>query len=232
MYTKRGEWVGKREPFCHLPSVILLNCTCASNHFCLLTSLLFIAAWAKVDHLDVAWPSLREEDVLLLKRRSKLSKNSPISIVPVQYSDAPQGGAQSAKLFWVILAKQSSTAVQFWLLHYVSISRILFFLSYDAGQYRFEVAVDYLLPVQHLQAPQKCMSETPDKGEAEALEVVFFYELVQVHPRWRKNVWRLVISSRWRHIKKLRLAERFHENTLSMSKCTQCGFTYKKMLLK
>lgn len=108
----------------------------------------------------------------------------------------------------------------------------IIFLSYDAGQYRFEVAVDYLLPVQHLQAPQKCMSETPDKGEAEALEVVFFYELVQVHPRWRKNVWRLVISSRWRHIKKLRLAERFYENTLSMSKCTQCGFTYKKMLLK
>lgn len=43
--------------------------------------------------------------------------------------------------------------------------------------------MDYLLPVQHLQAPEKRMSETPDKGEAEALEVVFFNELVQVHPR-------------------------------------------------
>lgn len=61
------------------------------------------------------------------KKKQTVKKNSPISIVPVQYSDAPQGGAQSAKLFWVILAKQSSTAVQFWLLHYVSISRILFF---------------------------------------------------------------------------------------------------------
>lgn len=50
------------------------------------------------------------------------------------------------------------------------------------GQYRFEVTVDYLLPVQHLQAPEQRMSEATDECQAEALEVVFFYELVQVYP--------------------------------------------------
>ena len=47
--------------------------------------------------------------------------------------------------------------------------------------YRFEVTVDYLLPVQHLQAPEESVGEAADESEAEALEVVFFDELVQVH---------------------------------------------------
>lgn len=47
--------------------------------------------------------------------------------------------------------------------------------------YRFEVTVDDLLPVQHLQAPQERVGEATDESEAEALEVVFFDELVQVH---------------------------------------------------
>lgn len=47
--------------------------------------------------------------------------------------------------------------------------------------YRLEVTVDDLLPVQHLQAPQERVGEATDESEAEALEVVFFDELVQVH---------------------------------------------------
>lgn len=45
-------------------------------------------------------------------------------------------------------------------------------------QYRLKVTVDDLLPVQHLQAPEKSMGEPTDESEAEALEVVFFDELV------------------------------------------------------
>lgn len=41
--------------------------------------------------------------------------------------------------------------------------------------------MDDLLPVQHLQAPQERVGEATDESEAEALEVVFFDELVQVH---------------------------------------------------
>lgn len=47
--------------------------------------------------------------------------------------------------------------------------------------------MDNLLPVQHLQAPQKSMGEPTDESETEALEVVFFDELVQVHPEERKK---------------------------------------------
>lgn len=47
--------------------------------------------------------------------------------------------------------------------------------------------MDYFLPVQHLQAPEKRVSETTDEGEAEALEVVFFNELIQVHPKGEKT---------------------------------------------
>lgn len=42
--------------------------------------------------------------------------------------------------------------------------------------------MDNLLPVQHLQAPKKSMGKPTDEGETEALEVVFFDELIQVHP--------------------------------------------------
>lgn len=47
--------------------------------------------------------------------------------------------------------------------------------------------MDYLFPVQHLQAPEKSVGEAADESETEALEVVFFDELVQVHPNERKN---------------------------------------------
>lgn len=59
--------------------------------------------------------------------------------------------------------------------------------------YRLEVTVDDLLPVQHLQAPQESVGEATDEREAEALEVVFFDELVQVHSenkRRQKAVWK------------------------------------------
>lgn len=42
--------------------------------------------------------------------------------------------------------------------------------------------MDDLFLVQHLQAPQKGVGEAADEGQAEALEVVFFYQLIQVHP--------------------------------------------------
>lgn len=42
--------------------------------------------------------------------------------------------------------------------------------------------MDNLLPVQHLQAPEKSVGEPTDKSKTEALEVVFFDQLVQVHP--------------------------------------------------
>lgn len=48
--------------------------------------------------------------------------------------------------------------------------------------YRFEVAVDDLLSVQHLQTSEKSVREATDESQTEALEVVFFDELVQVHP--------------------------------------------------
>lgn len=41
--------------------------------------------------------------------------------------------------------------------------------------------MDDLLPVQHLQAPQERVGEAADERQAEALEVVLFDELVQVH---------------------------------------------------
>lgn len=52
----------------------------------------------------------------------------------------------------------------------------------ETEKYRFEVTMDNLLPVQHLQAPQKSMGEPTNESETKALEVVFFDELVQVHP--------------------------------------------------
>lgn len=54
--------------------------------------------------------------------------------------------------------------------------------------------MDYLLPVQHLQAPEKSMGEATDKSETEALEVVFFDELVQVHPDERNKTGCMVSS--------------------------------------
>lgn len=50
------------------------------------------------------------------------------------------------------------------------------------GPYRFEITVNNLLSAQHLQALEKSMGEATDESEAEALEVVFFDELIQVHP--------------------------------------------------
>lgn len=55
------------------------------------------------------------------------------------------------------------------------------------NQYRFEVTVDNLLPVQHLQTPEESMGEPTDESETEALKVVFFDEFVQVHPEERKK---------------------------------------------
>lgn len=58
--------------------------------------------------------------------------------------------------------------------------------------------MDDLLPVQHLQAPQESVGEATDESEAEALEVVFFDELVQVHSentRKRKVVCKIFGSS-------------------------------------
>lgn len=55
-------------------------------------------------------------------------------------------------------------------------------LNSEAAPYRFEVAVDDLLPVQHLQAAQQGVGEPPDQRQAEALEVVFFDQLIKVHP--------------------------------------------------
>ena len=60
-------------------------------------------------------------------------------------------------------------------------------------EYRFEVAVDYLLPVQHLKAPQESMGEAADQSDTEALEVVFFYQLIQVHPEER-NIMGCLVS--------------------------------------
>lgn len=52
--------------------------------------------------------------------------------------------------------------------------------------------MDDLLSVQHLQAPEESMGEPADESDAEALEVVFFDQLIQVHPvEWHK-MWRMV----------------------------------------
>lgn len=61
------------------------------------------------------------------------------------------------------------------------------FNRHSKSQYRFEVTVDYLLPVQHLQAPEESVGKPADEGETEALEVIFFDELVQVDPVRRNN---------------------------------------------
>lgn len=54
--------------------------------------------------------------------------------------------------------------------------------------------MDNLLPVQHLQAPEESMGKPTDESETEALEVVFFDELVQVHPDKRNKMWWMVSS--------------------------------------
>lgn len=57
-------------------------------------------------------------------------------------------------------------------------SYYIIILQERQSQYRFEVTVDYLLPVQHLQAPEKSVGEATDERKTEALEVVFFDELI------------------------------------------------------
>lgn len=52
----------------------------------------------------------------------------------------------------------------------------------DDGSYWFQVTVDDLLPVQHLQAPEKCVGKPTNQSETEALKVILFDELVQVNP--------------------------------------------------
>ena len=49
-------------------------------------------------------------------------------------------------------------------------------------RYRFEVTVDDLLLVEHLQAAQQSVGEASDQSHREALEVVLLDQLVQVDP--------------------------------------------------
>jgi hypothetical protein len=46
--------------------------------------------------------------------------------------------------------------------------------------YRFEVTVNDLLLIQHLQALEQGAGETTDQGQTEALEVVLLDQLIQV----------------------------------------------------
>ena len=71
--------------------------------------------------------------------------------------------------------------------YFSHILHVLCQITWSVSQYRFEVTVDDLLPVQHLQAPEQSVGEAADEGEAEALEVVFFDELIQVHPVGKKT---------------------------------------------
>ena len=121
----------------------------------------------------------------------------------LQYYTAPQGGAKFTLLFWgllffavqfisgrTVIQSKGVAHIRFCWLYFKSfyifyITRI----SIRISQYRFEVTVDYLFPVQHLQAPEKSVGEAADESETEALEVVFFDELVQVHPNERKIKW-------------------------------------------
>lgn len=70
------------------------------------------------------------------------------------------------------------------------------------SSYRLEVTVDYLFPVQHLQALEKCMSKATDESETEALEVVFFDELIQVNSvkRDKQDVF-MVLTKHKEHLK-------------------------------
>lgn len=54
-------------------------------------------------------------------------------------------------------------------------------------QYRLEVAVYDLLSVEHLQAPEQSVGEAADESHTEALEVVLFDQLIQVHPDKRNE---------------------------------------------
>ena len=53
--------------------------------------------------------------------------------------------------------------------------------------YRFEVAVDDLFPVQHLQAFEQGVGEASDQGQTEALEVVLLDQLIQVCSAWKQK---------------------------------------------
>lgn len=87
----------------------------------------------------------------------------------LQYFKAPQDGAETT------------------LTDKIQYSGLFLQVSQKCVQYRFEVTVDDFLPVQHLQAPQEGVSESTDESQTEALEVVFFDELVQVHPEEKKE---------------------------------------------
>lgn len=47
--------------------------------------------------------------------------------------------------------------------------------------YRFEIAVDDLFSVQHLQALEQRVGEASDQGQTEALEVVLLDQFIQVN---------------------------------------------------
>lgn len=48
------------------------------NIFPLLTSLLLITAWSKINYLDVSWPPLRQKDVFLLKADAETFKQAAV----------------------------------------------------------------------------------------------------------------------------------------------------------
>lgn len=48
------------------------------NIFPLLTSLLLITAWSKINHLDVSWPPLRQKDVFLFKANAETFKQAAV----------------------------------------------------------------------------------------------------------------------------------------------------------
>lgn len=52
----------------------------------------------------------------------------------------------------------------------------------EERDHRFEVAVDDLLPVEHLQALEQRVREASDQSQTEALEVVLLDQFIQVCP--------------------------------------------------
>lgn len=60
--------------------------------------------------------------------------------------------------------------------------------------------MDYLLPVQHLQAPEESVGKPADEGETEALEVIFLDQLVQVDPVRRNNDSKHEVSNNLFHV--------------------------------
>lgn len=59
--------------------------------------------------------------------------------------------------------------------------------SEEESAHRFEVTVDDLLPVEHLQALEQRVCEASDQPQTESLEVVLLDQFIQVCSAWKQS---------------------------------------------